>query len=62
MLVHRVDKDLDFFRVNARMDTVPQIEDVTMALAKSLHASSPGMTFCYVSGAGTDSSEKGRMM
>ena len=36
--------------------------NMTMALAQTLHANSPGMTFCYVSGAGTDSSEKGRMM
>jgi uncharacterized protein YbjT (DUF2867 family) len=35
---------------------------ITMALAETLARLSPGMTFIYVSGAGTDSSEKGRMM
>ena len=34
----------------------------TMALAKELFALNPGMTFTYVSGQGTDSSEKGRSM
>ena len=36
--------------------------DLTMAAAKSLYAANPNMTFCYVSGEGTDSTEKGRMM
>ena len=36
--------------------------DLTMALAKPLAKLNPEMTFCYVSGAGTDSTEKGRMM
>ena len=36
--------------------------DFTMALAKSLLKLNPGMTFNYVSGQGTDSTEKGRMM
>jgi nucleoside-diphosphate-sugar epimerase len=36
--------------------------DMTMALAKNLHASNPNMTFNYVSGVGTDSSENGRQM
>jgi len=35
---------------------------LTMNVAQSLSRLNPGMTFCYVSGAGTDSSEKGRMM
>ena len=35
---------------------------LTMEFAKTLAAINPGMTFCYVSGGGTDSSEKGRMM
>jgi hypothetical protein len=34
----------------------------TMALAKELFALNPEMTFTYVSGQGTDSSEKGRSM
>lgn len=35
---------------------------LTLNFAGSLAAVNPGMTFCYVSGAGTDSSEKGRVM
>lgn len=34
----------------------------TMAAAETLSRLNPGMTFIYVSGAGTDSSEKGRAM
>ncbi|MDX2248479.1 MAG: epimerase [Bacteroidia bacterium] len=34
--------------------------DLTMAFAKTLLKQNPDMTFCYVSGANTDSSEKGR--
>ena len=36
--------------------------DLTMAAAAELSILNPGMTFCYVSGAGTDSTEKGRSM
>jgi uncharacterized protein YbjT (DUF2867 family) len=36
--------------------------DSTLSLAKTLLAINPGMTFNYVSGQGTDSTEKGRMM
>ena len=36
--------------------------DFTMALAKPLYELNPEMIFNYVSGQGTDSSEKGRMM
>ena len=36
--------------------------NITKALADILVKSNPGMTFCYISGAGTDSSEKGRIM
>jgi hypothetical protein len=36
--------------------------DLTMALARTLAKLNPDMTICYVSGMGTDSSEKGRMM
>jgi uncharacterized protein YbjT (DUF2867 family) len=36
--------------------------NVTMAAAQILSRLNPGMTFIYVSGAGTDSSEKGRVM
>ena len=36
--------------------------DLTMSLAKPLKKLNPEMTLCYVSGSGTDSTEKGRMM
>jgi uncharacterized protein YbjT (DUF2867 family) len=36
--------------------------DLTMQVAAVLSEINPNMTFCYVSGAGTDSSEKGRTM
>ncbi len=36
--------------------------DLTLHMADLLSRLNPGMTFCYVSGEGTDSSEKGRMM
>jgi uncharacterized protein YbjT (DUF2867 family) len=36
--------------------------DLTLAFAKSLVDINPEITFCYVSGAGTDSTEKGRSM
>lgn len=36
--------------------------DLTLAAAQTLARLNPGMTFIYVSGAGTDSSEKGRVM
>ncbi len=36
--------------------------DLTMAVAQTLAKLNPGMTFIYVSGAGTDSSERGRTM
>lgn len=36
--------------------------DLTLAAAQTLAARNPGMTFIYVSGAGTDSSEQGRSM
>lgn len=35
--------------------------DLTMNFAQTLCRLNPGMTFCYVSGSGTDSTEKGRM-
>ncbi|MCE6989943.1 NAD-dependent epimerase/dehydratase family protein [Dyadobacter sp. CY323] len=35
---------------------------LTMHVAEILSRNNPEMTFCYVSGAGTDSSEKGRQM
>lgn len=36
--------------------------DTTLAFAKAVHGASPQATFIYVSGSGTDSSEKGRLM
>jgi uncharacterized protein YbjT (DUF2867 family) len=36
--------------------------DLTMHMAETLVALNPDMTFCYVSGAGTDSTEQGRSM
>ncbi len=36
--------------------------DLTLSIARTLARLRPGMTFTYVSGAGTDSTEKGRVM
>jgi len=36
--------------------------DLTMQAARTLSRLNPAMTFCYVSGTGTDSTEKGRSM
>lgn len=36
--------------------------DLTLAAARALLALNPGLTFCYISGAGTDSTERGRSM
>ena len=36
--------------------------DLTMHAARTLSTINPAMTFCYISGAGTDSSERGRSM
>ena len=36
--------------------------DLTLYIAKTLLAINKEMTFCYISGAGTDSSEKGKIM
>ena len=35
---------------------------VTIAAARTLVGANPGMVFCYVSGTGTDSTERGRTM
>jgi len=35
---------------------------LTMNVANTLCRLNPGMTFCYISGSGTDSSEKGKLM
>lgn len=36
--------------------------DLTIHVAETLSRLNPGMTFCYVSGSGTDSTEKGKSM
>lgn len=36
--------------------------DLTLHVAETLSRVNPGMAFCYISGAGTDSTEKGRSM
>ncbi len=36
--------------------------DLTLSAARTLAKLNPSMTFCYVSGAGTDSTEQGRLM
>jgi uncharacterized protein YbjT (DUF2867 family) len=36
--------------------------DLTIAAARAMVAANPRMTFCYVSGVGTDSSERGKVM
>lgn len=41
-------------------DYEKQTYDLTLSVARPIAAQNPGMTFCYVTGAGTDSSEKGR--
>lgn len=40
----------------------PLTYDITLHVASTLARLNPGLNFCYVSGAGTDSSEKGRNM
>jgi hypothetical protein len=39
-----------------------QTYELTLTIARALVMRNPGMTFIYVSGAGTDSSERGRIM
>lgn len=46
-------KEADYHRVTF---------EYTLAAANALAEVNPGMTFCYVSGQGTDSTERGRMM
>ena len=45
----------------AEQDYMRVTYDYTMAAAQVLAKQNPGMTFIYVSGAGTDSTEKGRL-
>lgn len=44
----------------SKADYERQTYDLTMEVARAIAAQNPGMTFCYVTGAGTDSSEEGR--
>ncbi|MGA2846907.1 MAG: NAD(P)H-binding protein, partial [Candidatus Acidiferrales bacterium] len=46
----------------AEQDYARVTYDFTMAAAQVLASRNPGMTFIYVSGTGTDSSEHGRLM
>ncbi len=46
-------KEADYFKVTYTL---------TMHVAETLSRHNPDMTFCYISGAGTDSTEKGRIM
>ena len=46
-------KELAFYKITY---------ELTMSFAKPLSRLNPGMSFCYISGAGTDSTEKGRIM
>lgn len=43
-------------------DYAPVTYNLTMQAAQALSRLNPDMTFCYVSGEGTDSSEKGKLM
>lgn len=36
--------------------------DLTLSFAETLSQANPGMSFCYISGAGTDSTERGKSM
>jgi uncharacterized protein YbjT (DUF2867 family) len=62
------DRDACFFCLGVSSAGLGEAEyrrltyDLTLAAARSIVAVSPGLTFCYVSGQGTDSSERGRTM
>jgi hypothetical protein len=45
--------ETDYFKVT---------HTLTMHVAETLVQQNPAMTFCYISGAGTDSKENGRLM
>lgn len=44
----------------SKADYERQTYDLTLEVAKTMAAQNPDITFCYVTGSGTDSSEKGR--
>jgi uncharacterized protein YbjT (DUF2867 family) len=46
----------------SQADYYRQTFDLTLAAARALAAAKPGATFCYVSGEGTDTSERGSSM
>lgn len=46
----------------SEVDYTQQTYEITLTIARALATRNPGMTFVYVSGAGTDSSEHGRVM
>lgn len=46
----------------AEVDYTRQTYELALTIAKALVARNPGMTFIHVSGAGTDSSERGQVM
>lgn len=60
--------DACFFCLGVSSFRMPEAEytrltyDLTMAIAQLLASLNPGMTFVYVSGTGTDGSERGRIM
>jgi uncharacterized protein YbjT (DUF2867 family) len=60
--------DAAFFPLGASSVGLPEAEyrkvtyDLTLSIAARLARLNPGMTFVYVSGAGTDSTERGRSM
>jgi len=64
---HLVGYDACFFCLGVSSVGLDQAEyrhvtyDLTLNVAQTLAKANSGMTFCYVTGAGTDSSEKGRV-
>jgi uncharacterized protein YbjT (DUF2867 family) len=60
--------DACFFCLGVSSAGMPEAEyhrltyELTIAAAETLAARNPGMTFCYVSGQGADSTERGRFM
>jgi hypothetical protein len=45
----------------SRTDYEKMTHTLTLSFARSILPNNPGLCFCYISGAGTDSSEKGRL-
>lgn len=63
-----IDRDACFFCLGVSSAGMSEADyhhstyDLTLAAAQALVAANPRMTFCYISGAGTDSSGQGRAM